>query len=155
MSASIELSEAILNDMRNLKPVAWIYWQVIEHTPYGNDGSDWGLIGADFRNSTTSLDIRLSFYGFAQYTKFIRPGYQIISSNDNDTLAAFDANSKTLVLFNINICSSTAYRTSKNNETLKFLPNIGNITDGILTYRSPAHSITTWVFSLATANFTQ
>ncbi|CAG8561065.1 20039_t:CDS:10, partial [Gigaspora rosea] len=97
MSASINLSEAILNDMRNLKPVAWTYWQVIEHAPNGNDGNDWGLIGADFRNSTTSLDnTRLSFYGFAQYTKFIRPGYQIISSNDNDTLAALDANSKTL-----------------------------------------------------------
>ncbi|KAF0437327.1 O-Glycosyl hydrolase family 30 [Gigaspora margarita] len=171
MSTSINLSEAILNDMRNLKPVAWIYWQVIEHAPNGNDGNDWGLIGADFSNSTTSLDKRLSFYGFAQYTKFIRPGYQIISSNDNDTLAAFDANSKTLVLvctnkkhisdvwkINVsmfNISSFTAFRTSNNNETLNLLPNIWNITGGILTYLSPANSITTWNFSLAIANFTQ
>ncbi|CAG8799941.1 42425_t:CDS:2, partial [Gigaspora margarita] len=171
MSTSIKLSEAILNDMRNLKPVAWIYWQVIEHAPNGNDGNDWGLIGADFSNPTTSPDIRLSFYGFAQYTKFIRPGYQIISSNDNDTLAAFDANSKTLVLvctnkkhisdvwkINVsmfNISSFTAFRTSNNNETLNLLPNIWNITGGILTYLSPANSITTWNFSLAIANFTQ
>ncbi|KAF0560065.1 O-Glycosyl hydrolase family 30 [Gigaspora margarita] len=95
MSASIKLSEQILNDMRNLKPVAWVYWQVIEHAPNGNDGKDYGLIGADFSNSTTPLDIRLSFYGFAQYTKFIRPGYQIIFSNDGDTLAAQDKQKNT------------------------------------------------------------
>ncbi|CAG8531109.1 25222_t:CDS:2, partial [Gigaspora rosea] len=160
MSASIKLSEQILNDMRNLKPVAWVYWQVIEHAPNGNDGNDYGLIGADFSNSTTPLDIRLSFYGFAQYTKFIRPGYQIIFSNDGDTLAAQDASKKTLVLvctnknnasdvWNINVSkfnikSFNAYRTSNNNETLKLLPNIWNITGGILTYESPANSITTW-----------
>ncbi|RIB26442.1 Glycoside Hydrolase Family 30 protein [Gigaspora rosea] len=164
MSASIRLSEKILNDMRNLKPVAWVYWQVIEHAPNGNDGYDYGLIGADFSNSTTPLDIRLSFYGFAQYTKFIRPGYQIISSSDDDTLAAQDASKKTLVLvctnknnasdvWNINVSkfnikSFNAYRTSNDNETLKLLPNIWNITGGILTYESPANSITTWVFEV-------
>ncbi|RIB22833.1 Glycoside Hydrolase Family 30 protein [Gigaspora rosea] len=34
MSSSIQLSEEILNDMRNLKPVAWVYWQAIEHVGY-------------------------------------------------------------------------------------------------------------------------
>ncbi|CAG8771032.1 6361_t:CDS:2, partial [Gigaspora margarita] len=160
MSSSLQLSEEILNDMRNLKPVAWVYWQAIEHAPNGTYGNDYGLVGADFSNSTTPLDIRLSFYGFAQYTKFIRPGYQIISSNDNDTLAAYNADNKTLVLvctnnnnmsdiWNINvskfnISSFVAFRTSNNNETLTLLPNIWNITDGILTYLSPAYSITTW-----------
>ncbi|CAG8752148.1 26928_t:CDS:10, partial [Dentiscutata erythropus] len=146
MSASIQLSEEILNDMRNLKPVAWTYWQVIEHAPNGTYGNDYGLIGADFSNSTTPLDIRLSFYGFAQYTKFIRPGYQIISSDDSNTLAAQDASKKTLVLVctnnnnntsdvwkinvsKFNISSFNAYRTSNDNETLKLLPNIWNITD--------------------------
>ncbi|RIB06906.1 Glycoside Hydrolase Family 30 protein [Gigaspora rosea] len=166
MSASIKLSEQILNDMRNLKPVAWVYWQVIEHAPNGTYGNDYGLIGADFSNSTIPPDIRLSFYGFAQYTKFIRPGYQIISSDDGDTLAAQDASKKTLVLvctnknnasdvwninvskFNIGKKSFNTYRTSNDNETLKLLPNTWNITDGILTYESPANSITTWVFNV-------
>ncbi|KAF0533032.1 O-Glycosyl hydrolase family 30 [Gigaspora margarita] len=97
MSTSIQLSEEILNDMRNLKPGAWVYWQAIEddHNDW-NDG--WGLIGVNYSNSTTPLNKHLAFYGFAQYTKFIRPGYQIISSNDSDTLAAYDAGNKTLVL---------------------------------------------------------
>ncbi|CAG8640845.1 8460_t:CDS:2, partial [Scutellospora calospora] len=132
--------------------------------PNNTYGNDYGLIGADFSNSTIPLDIRLSFYGFAQYTKFIRPGYQIISSDDCDTLAAQDASKKTLVLvctnnnnasdaWNINvskfnISSFKAYRTSNDNETLKLLPNTWNITDGILTYESPANSITTWVFNI-------
>ncbi|CAG8739102.1 13620_t:CDS:10, partial [Gigaspora margarita] len=160
MSASIILSEQILNDMRNLKmkkttnivkeifyylirfynvpifylkkPIAWSYWQVIEHAPNGTYGNDYG---ADFSNSTTSLDIRLSFYGFAQYTKFIRPGYQIISSDDGDTLAAQNASKKTLDLvctnknnasdvWNINvskfnISSFNTYHTYNDNETLK------------------------------------
>ncbi|CAG8768810.1 3417_t:CDS:2, partial [Cetraspora pellucida] len=143
MSASIELSEQILNDMRNLKPIAWAYWQVIEHI---QPGIDWGLIGADFSNSSTFLDIRLAYYGFLQYTRFIRPGYQIISSNDNDTLAAYDAINQTLVLvctnknnistiwninvsmFNIGLFST--FRTSNNNEKLALLPNIWHIIDG-------------------------
>ncbi|CAG8653748.1 36778_t:CDS:2, partial [Racocetra persica] len=164
MSASIKLSEEILKDMRYLKPVAWVYWQAIEHAPNGNDGNDYGLISADFSNSSVPLDIRLSFYGFAQYTKFIRPGYQIIFSNDVDTLAAQDASNKTLVLvctnknnapdvWNINvskfnISSFHVYRTSNDNETLKLLPNTWNIIDGILIYESPANSITTWVFNI-------
>ncbi|CAG8455994.1 1947_t:CDS:10 [Cetraspora pellucida] len=161
MSASIELSKQILNDMRNLKPVAWVYWQVIEHI---QPGIDWGLIGADFSNSSTSLDIRLAYYGFLQYTRFIRPGYQIISSNDEDTLAAYDAINKTLVLvctnknnisevWNINVTMFdiglfSAYRTSNNNEKLTLLPNTWFIIDGIINYESPANSITTWVFNL-------
>ncbi|CAG8643681.1 4167_t:CDS:10 [Gigaspora margarita] len=164
MSASIKLSEEILKDMRKLKPVAWVYWQIIEHAPNGNDGNDYGLIGADFSNSTIPLDIRLSFYGFAQYTKFIRPGYQIISSNDDDTLAAQDASNKTLVLVctnknnapdtwsinvsKFNISSFNVYRTSNDNETLKLLPNTWSITNGILIYESPANSITTLVFNV-------
>ncbi|KAF0460401.1 glycoside hydrolase family 30 [Gigaspora margarita] len=164
MSASIQLSEEILNDMRNLKPVAWVYWQVIEHAPNGTYGNEYGLIGADFSNSTISLDIRLSFYGFAQYTNFIRPGYQIISTDDGDTLAAQDASNKTLVLvctnkynasdiwnFNVskfNLSLFNVYRTSNNNETLKLLPNTWNITDGILTYESPANSITSLIFNV-------
>ncbi|RIB27657.1 Glycoside Hydrolase Family 30 protein [Gigaspora rosea] len=164
MSASIKLSEEILKDMRKLKPVAWVYWQIIEHAPNGNDGNDYGLIGADFNNSTVPLDIRLSFYAFAQYTKFIRPGYRIISSNNDDTLAAQDASNKTLILictnknnapdlWNINvskfnISSFNVYRTSNDNETLKLLPNTWHIIDGILIYESPANSITTWVFNV-------
>ncbi|CAG8476622.1 20468_t:CDS:10 [Gigaspora margarita] len=158
------LSEEILNDMRNLKPVAWVYWQVIEHAPNGTYSNDYGLIGADFSNSTIPLDIRLSFYGFAQFTKFIRPGYQIISSDDDDTLAAQDASKETLVLvctnknnasdiWNINVSkfninSFNVYRTSNDNEALKLLPNSWNITDGILTYESPANSITTRIFNV-------
>ncbi|CAG8517534.1 17280_t:CDS:2 [Gigaspora margarita] len=146
MSTSIKLSEAILNDMSYLKPVAWIYWQVIEHAPNGDDGNEFALIGADFSNSTTSLDIRLSFYGFAQYTKFIRP----VCTNKNNISDIWNIN---VSMFNIS--SFTAFRTSNNNETLNLLPNIWNITGGILTYLSPANSITTWVFSMAITNFTQ
>ncbi|KAF0400256.1 O-Glycosyl hydrolase [Gigaspora margarita] len=136
----------------------------LKEAPNGNDGNDYGLIGADFSNSTIPLDIRLSFYGFAQYTKFIRPGYQIISSNDDDTLAAQDANNKTLVLVctnknnapdawsinvsKFNISLFNVYRTSNDNETLKLLPNTWSITDGILIYESPANSITTFVFNV-------
>ncbi|CAG8513399.1 23284_t:CDS:10 [Racocetra persica] len=160
MSTSIILSEKILNDMRNLKPAAWIYWQAIEDMEYAYD---WGLIGVNFSNSTSPLNIRLAFYGFAQYTKFIRPGYQIIYSNDNDTLSAYHASNQTLVIVctnknNIsevwsldvsmfNVGSFTAFRTSSNNETLTKLPNTWNITNSTLTYLSPANSITTWVFS--------
>ncbi|CAG8486749.1 10737_t:CDS:2 [Racocetra fulgida] len=159
MSTSIILSEKILNDMRILKPNAWVYWQAqYDH--------DWGLIGTDFRNSTSQFNIRLAFYGYAQYTKFIRPEYRIIYSNDNDTLSAYHASSKTLVIVCTNknnvsevwsldvsmfkVGKFTAFRTSSNNETLTELPKQWNITNGTLTHLSPAYSITTWVFSSTT-----
>ncbi|KAF0540216.1 alpha-L-arabinofuranosidase [Gigaspora margarita] len=127
MSTSIRLSEGILDDMRNLK------------VPNNDNGSDYGLISADF-------------------------SYQIISSSDDDTLTALDASKKTLVLvctnknnitnlWNIdvskfNISSFNVYRTSNENETLKLLQNIWNITGGNEIYESPANSITTWVFNV-------
>ncbi|RIB05198.1 Glycoside Hydrolase Family 30 protein [Gigaspora rosea] len=160
MSASINLSEQILNDMRNLKSAAWVYWQAVDEVAVNS----WGLIGVNY-SDTNILKNNLGFYGFAQYTKFIRPGYQIITSNDHDTLAACSPDNQTIVLvctnknnitevwnlnvsiFNIN--SFKAFRTSNNNETLTNLTIIPNITDGILTYFNPAYSITTWIFSLA------
>ncbi|KAF0417822.1 glycoside hydrolase family 30 [Gigaspora margarita] len=126
MSASITLSEQILNDMRNMKTNAWVYLQAIQDV-----------------------------------------GYQIISSDDNDTLAAYSAKDQKLVIvctnkgaaqfwnFNVNmfnISNITAFRTSDNNETLTPLSKIPPINKGSLVYLHPSDSITTWVFD-ATLNF--
>ncbi|KAF0454755.1 hypothetical protein F8M41_001534 [Gigaspora margarita] len=164
MSASITLSEQILNDMRNLKTNAWVYFQAIQDDPNGFNG--WGLVGVSYTNSLYPPKIQLDFYAYKQYTKFIRPGYQIISSNDNDTLAAYSAKDQKLVIvctnkgvaqlwnFNVNmfnISNITAFRTSNNNETFTPLSRIPSINNGSLVYLHPSDSITTWVFD-ATLN---
>ncbi|CAG8831030.1 14386_t:CDS:1, partial [Gigaspora rosea] len=87
--------------------------------------------------------------------------YQIISSDNNDTLAAYSAKDQKLVIvctnkgpaqlwkfnvtmFNIsNISNITAFRTS-NNETFTPLSNIQPMHYGILVYLHPSDSITTW-----------
>ncbi|CAG8600592.1 6390_t:CDS:10 [Gigaspora margarita] len=158
ISASITLSEQILNDMRNLKTNAWVYLQATQDDPSGSNR--WGLVGVSYTNSSYPPKIHHDFYAYKQYTKFIHPGYQIISFDDNDTLAAYSVKDQKLVIvctnkgaaqlwnFNVNmfnISNITAFHTS-NNETITPLLNIPPINNGSLVYLHPSDSITTLVF---------
>jgi hypothetical protein len=51
----------------------------------------------------TSYTIRQKFYVIGQFSKFIRPGYQIINNaGDNNTITAYDPASQTLVIVALN-----------------------------------------------------
>lgn len=94
IDSSMLLTRKILWDLKDLSANAWLYWQAVENEAGNNN---WGFIHANF---TGSEDYWLTkqYYTMMNYTKFIRPGCQIIQIDDNDTLGAYDSSKKRLVL---------------------------------------------------------
>ncbi len=106
-ASALRLSRQILDDMQQMHPTAWVYWQAVHTSDPGNTG----LIEAADRSSTS--DCRLvctkRYYAMANYSRFIRPGYQIIGSGDPNTLAAYEPSSGTLVLVTTNDTEEDTY----------------------------------------------
>ncbi len=157
MVSALILSAQIRRDMTELRPAAWIYWQVVEREANNN----WGCIHADFGGSEQYW-LTCQYYALAQYSSFIRPGYTIIGTDDLGTLAAYDDVSGTLVLVCDNntgqdrqvrydlsafsrLAGAAVYRTStgENRARVEDAP----IADGALAATIPAQSIVTFVIA--------
>lgn len=101
---ALALSERIQTDIQELEPKAWVLWQAIEdevNMNADNENMNWGLIHVDFDPEdfdTLEWHKNKKYYAMGNYSKFIRPGYQFINSDNRDTLAAINTDSETLVL---------------------------------------------------------
>ena len=92
----MKLARRIRDDLTQLRPVSWCYWQ-------GADYDGWGLLGNRLReNGRERYAITKKFYVFEQFTRFIRPGCQIIDCGDTNSVAAFDPATKTLAIVTVN-----------------------------------------------------
>ncbi|KAJ4862625.1 o-Glycosyl hydrolase family 30 domain-containing protein [Trichoderma breve] len=80
----------LLLDFTWLHPTAWVYWQAI-------DGSGWGLIVGD-NDQLTLSSANPKYFVLAQLTRHIRPGMQILTTPDGNTVAAYDSGSQKLVV---------------------------------------------------------
>ncbi len=150
MWGALFMADSVRMDLRDLGAEAWVLWQ-----------PDWNVIAFDAKGGAPHL--QKQFYALAQYTRFIRPGFQIISAGGAyNTLAAYSRSSKRLVLVSTNWdavtpndldlsafggipSSATVYRTTAD-ETVNLQK--GSITlssKGHLIDRLPARSITTYV----------
>jgi O-glycosyl hydrolase len=112
MGAALWLAKRIITDLNGLLPSSWILWQVIDNhiCKDGYDGKQdsgmvdlnggyWGVAVADHDNDNIILTQK--YYAFGQFSRYIRPGYTIISGNDN-SVAAYDSEGKKLVIVVIN-----------------------------------------------------
>lgn len=122
--SGMTLARSITEDLNHLRPSAWIYWQPVE--PY----SAWGLVNGAYGNATDEksstrgqpLWVYYKYYAFAQFTRFLRPGYKILGSSDGNTIVAYHSGEKKLVLITVN------YGTAQN---LTYdLSSLTAITDG-------------------------
>lgn len=111
IASAITLSQHILDDEQHLHPAAWVIWQAADNYfgagGSGNSGANddlWGLASTD---SNGNIIYPSRYYGFGNYTKFIRPGYKMIGNSDGSTFSAYDAGSRTLVLVATNSGSSS------------------------------------------------
>lgn len=113
MGAALELALRIVKDMNGLQPAAWCIWDIID-THISKDGyngnKDWGAIdplGGYWGIATADHDrqtiiIRKKFYGWAQFTRYIRPGYKQLVLASNNALAFVSEDEKELVLVAVN-----------------------------------------------------
>jgi autotransporter-associated beta strand protein len=157
--SGLTMSYHILNDMR-LMPncTAFVYWQTVDNA------SGWGFwLNGLSDEVTTSYTVNEKYYVMGNYSKFIRPGYHLISITDSDSLAAESPDGQTLVI--VTTCGSTAanvtynltnfgarsftvtpYQTSSS-KSLAALTSFTAAGNTNFTYALPANSVTTFVFA--------
>jgi O-glycosyl hydrolase len=102
----MEMARRIHDDITVMGARAWVYWQVVD------SASGWGLLlnslaAPGSSGFTTNYTINEKFYVMGQFSEFIRPGYEIISVNDTNTLAAYNPTNASLVLIMVNSTGSS------------------------------------------------
>jgi galactan endo-1,6-beta-galactosidase len=100
------MAQAIIRDMKELRPKGWVYWQPVEPDvpEYG-----WGLINANYVDThdrltaekTPLVRVNRKFYVYGQFTRYVRPGYQLIGIDDSNSVAAYDRGSHKLVIVKV------------------------------------------------------
>lgn len=150
MWGALFMADSVRMDLRDLGAEAWVFWQ-----------PDWNVIAFDAAGGPPRPEKQ--FYALAQYTRFIRPGFKIISAGTADnTLAAYSYASKRLVLVSTNWEKPTAndldlsafgglpssivvYRTTADEANDLQEESLSLSTKGHIVETLPSRSITTYV----------
>ena len=154
------LARRIRNDIVEKRAQAWIYWQ------FADNAGAWGLVFNRLNGRDFSYRLTRKFHVMSQFSRFIRPGCQIVQTEDIDSLAAFDHNRRQLVIVFVNdhLTARTVtyalqgvttksgevavYRTAQQEE-VSSQPPIA-LANGGFSAKLPARSVTTFVISDAT-----
>ena len=113
MGAALWLANKMISDIQGLMPSAWILWQGIDNhvSSEGYMGNQdfgmpdlsrgyWGLTVVDHDNEEIYLTKK--YYAFGQLSRFIRPGYRILTTTERGVLAAYSEEEKKLVIVAVN-----------------------------------------------------
>ncbi|GGQ79335.1 RICIN domain-containing protein [Streptomyces asoensis] len=174
MRPGLGLAQQMVNDLRELEPKAWVFWQPVEDydnmKPGGESakGGNWGSIQLPF--SCTAADTLQScpiftntkFDTARNFTHFIQPGDQLIKVDDTSSAAAVTKNGKGASVVHVN--STTASRTvtldlskfGTVKDNARVTPTVTSadgklrqqpsirVVDGKATYTVPAQSVTSF-----------
>ena len=159
IGGNLSLAQKLFDDMRYLQPETWIDWQYMEEA---ND--QWCTIRGSFSNQTYNKV--KNFYVRQQCSRFIKRGYNIVTSLNDQSLAAMNEAQDTLVLVLLNEGSLTyhqidlsqlsvmpassaikAYRTSTS-ENLKSVKDF-TLEGTTMLVKLPTQSITTLVLPVS------
>lgn len=139
------MAKAIIQDIRELRPSAWVYWQPIEPDvqAYG-----WGLINANYVDTedrkkadvtTPLVRVNRKFFVYGQFTAYLRPGAELISISDENSIAAYDSDSKKLVFITV---------TGDTGQTLRYdlakFSKLGGTIQEIVTTTAPGSTVPDW-----------
>jgi O-glycosyl hydrolase len=104
MRPAIALAQQIVTDIHSMEPRAWVLWQAIENRSSDpKNSSNWGLIKADFSNlERPAYQLTKKYWAFANFTRFIRPGYRFLNSDHPDALVAEDPATNEVVIVAVN-----------------------------------------------------
>lgn len=104
MRPAIALAQQIVTDINSMNPRAWVLWQAIENRSSDpKNSSNWGLIKADFSNpERPAYQITKKYWAFANFTRFIRPGYRFLKSDHPDALVGENPETHEVVIVAVN-----------------------------------------------------
>ncbi|GJF26601.1 MULTISPECIES: RICIN domain-containing protein [Streptomyces] len=114
MRPGLGLAQQIVDDLRELEPRAWVFWQPVEDydnmKPGGEsaEGGNWGSIQLPFsctaRDTLETCPIRTNtkFDTARNFTHFIKPGDRLIRTDDTSSAAAVTRDGKGASLVHVN-----------------------------------------------------
>ncbi|MEU9593308.1 glycoside hydrolase [Streptomyces sp. NPDC048193] len=114
MRPGLGLAQQIVDDLRELEPRAWVFWQPVEDydnmKPGGESakGGNWGSIQIPFsctaRDTLETCPIRTNtkFDTARNFTHFIKPGDRLIRTDDTSSAAAVTRDGKGASLVHVN-----------------------------------------------------
>jgi galactan endo-1,6-beta-galactosidase len=100
--SGMELAQTIMEDINFARPTAWLYWQALE------PASAWGLVNgkyaetADDPTTGEPTHVHTNYYVMAQFTRFLRPGYQIIGNSNDNSIVAYNTEERKLIAITVN-----------------------------------------------------
>jgi O-glycosyl hydrolase len=157
LESNLSLAQKLFDDMRYMKPKAWLDWQLMEEK-----NETWCLMRCNF--TTQAYKIVKNFYVRMQITRFFGQGYQLVETNNDEVLAALNPDKTELVVALLNTAGQpksfdlkietvaqmktqvSAFRTSATENCTK----IGEVKlkNGSIGYTTPAQSLTTFAIAL-------
>ncbi len=119
------IADRIITDLNGMQASAWILWDIVDFhkdsnftDPSGNkteanasmspDGKMWGMAMAN--HDTGEIELSQKYYGFGQFTRYIKPGMTLIGSASN-MLAAYDKKTGEIVVVAVNNSSNSVKTT--------------------------------------------
>ncbi|MBX9366236.1 glycoside hydrolase [Streptomyces sp. WAC04114] len=114
MRPGLGLAQRMVDDLRELEPKAWVFWQPVED--YGNmkpggesaKGGNWGEIQLPFsctsKDTLTSCPIytNTKFDTARNFTHYIKPGDRLIKTNDTSSTAAVSRTGDAATVVHVN-----------------------------------------------------
>jgi O-glycosyl hydrolase len=155
----LRMARRIRNDIVEKRAQAWIYWQ------FADSAGAWGMVWNRLDGRDSSYRKTRKFYVMAQFSRFIRPGSQIISASDDDSLVAYDRAKQQIIIVAVNDRNTsrdvtyrldhltaattevTAYRTSQQEDVAP--QPVVTLADGKFSANLPARSVTTFIVPTA------
>lgn len=96
---ALNLARRLNQDLRQLQPDTWTIWNAVESIEENSVADTcWGLIHASYTAGTEQFYVAKQYYGFANYVRFIRPGFTLVDIGDPDAVAAYDERTRRLVI---------------------------------------------------------
>ncbi|CAL9664958.1 hypothetical protein SUDANB176_07175 [Streptomyces sp. enrichment culture] len=175
MRPGLGLAQRIVDDLRELEPRAWVFWQPVEDydnmKPGGESakGGNWGEIQLPFGCTsedtleTCPIYTNTKFDTARNFTHFIRPGDRLIKVNDTSSAAAVTKNGRGASLVHVNSTTEarnvtldlSKFRTVSRDATVTPVVTSADgklerhravkVTDGRATFAVPAQSVTSFV----------
>ena len=96
LMGNLRMARRLIEDMKTLKPAAWLDWQYVEV-----NFDQWSLVKCDREWKTYTR--HKNYYVRQQFSRFILPGYECLSTEDDDytTLMAQSPSGDSLVVVRI------------------------------------------------------
>ncbi|KOG33492.1 glycoside hydrolase [Streptomyces resistomycificus] len=109
MEPGLGIATRMVDDMRELEPSAWVFWQPVEDSiPQAAAGKNWGSIHVPFNctaeDTLESCPIRANskFHTIRNFTHYIRPGDHFVKTDDPSSVAAVRKSGRAATVVHVN-----------------------------------------------------